>query len=160
MRTLRLRLESWRNSWIKALHTFLLSLLVIAAGIGLIDFYSAVFSYLPYAWVAVPLGLWIIVRWFTVRQPVAVVPALAAIGWLVWLPNIEWTTLKQFNRACDSMVAVGASRSEIDEVMARFFKISEDNNRQTFHPDRQHSADHCVVWYENDFVTSVHRYPD
>ena len=132
----------------------------MAVVISLLDYYTSLFSYIPY-WVAALLGilgmLLLLRRNRSVLQHAA---AGAAIIWMVILPSIEWTLLKRFNAACDTRLMPGQSREKVEQIMKEFYKVHSDLTSDMFHPELSKSSDHCAVEYRDGLILNVNRSPD
>ena len=73
-----------------------LGFLVTLATVSALDFYSPIFSYVPYSWLAALGSICFLLSWSMSKKLIVGLIAVVSISWLAVLPTIEWTTLKQF----------------------------------------------------------------
>jgi hypothetical protein len=155
------------DRWMKAR-----ALAILAAILGSVGYLDCLgtFRYVPYSWGALvaSIGAAVVLRSLRPQWLSACCAALF-LAVLVLVPWVRWNHLKSFYLDC-SLIETGARVDDARTRMRayRLQQISKEGSSQkglerphlTFHPDLDHSADWCVVYFEGERVTEVEALPD
>jgi hypothetical protein len=149
---------------------FWLSALALAVLIVVLD-RTLFFVYFPRWTFALPVALLLfpsrVNATYWVRAMVSVL--LIALPYLI--APVRWNLLDSFYTDC-AAIEDGSDLSEVRRMMQPYHlqRVAEGGARRaqdplagphrTFHPDRSHSADWCVVAFDGTKVTGAFEFPD